>query len=98
MLADEPIHRAYAGITLPNDASVALHRRFGFRDIGVYDEVGFKLGQYWSVLWLEKRMAFAGQPTTIGAHGRLPAQSTLAVRARAAGGQRPELRPDLPLR
>ena len=43
-------------------ASVALHRRFGFRDIGVYDEVGFKLGQYWSVVWLEKPMPFAGQP------------------------------------
>jgi phosphinothricin acetyltransferase len=62
VLAGEPIHRAYAGITLPNDASVALHRRFGFREIGVYDEVGFKLGRYWSVLWLEKPMPFAGQP------------------------------------
>ena len=56
LLAGEPIHRAYAGITLPNEASVRLHRRFGFKDIGVYDEVGFKLGQYWSVHWLEKPM------------------------------------------
>ena len=62
VLAGEPIHRAYAGITLPNEASVALHRRFGFRDVGVYDEVGFKLGQYWSVLWLEKPMPLAGPP------------------------------------
>jgi len=63
LLADEPVHRAYAGITLPNDASVALHHRFGFRDIGVYDEVGYKLGRYWGVMWLEKRMPFAGQPS-----------------------------------
>jgi phosphinothricin acetyltransferase len=56
VLADEPIHRAYAGVTLPNPASLALHHRFGFRDIGVYDEVGFKLGQYWSVQWLERPM------------------------------------------
>ena len=56
LLAGEPIHRAYAGITLPNEASVGLHRRFGFKEIGVYDEVGLKLGQYWSVLWLEKVM------------------------------------------
>jgi phosphinothricin acetyltransferase len=63
VLADEPIHRAYAGITLPNDASVALHHRFGFRDIGIYDEVGYKLGRYWGVMWLEKRMPFAGQPS-----------------------------------
>ncbi len=55
ILADEPIHRFYAGVTLPNEASVALHHRFGFQDIGVYDEVGFKLGKYWSVLWTERR-------------------------------------------
>lgn len=61
LLTGEPVHRAYAGITLPNAASVALHRRFGFRDIGTYDEVGFKLGQYWSVLWLEKPMTFQGR-------------------------------------
>jgi phosphinothricin acetyltransferase len=57
ILASEPIHRAYAGITLPNPASLALHHRFGFRDIGVYDEVGHKFGQYWSVQWLEKVMS-----------------------------------------
>jgi phosphinothricin acetyltransferase len=56
LLADESIHRFYAGVTLPNPASVALHHRFGFKDIGVYDEVGFKLGRYWSVLWLERRV------------------------------------------
>jgi phosphinothricin acetyltransferase len=58
LLAGEPIHRAYAGITLPNPASLALHHRFGFRDLGVYDQVGYKLGQYWSVQWLEKPMAY----------------------------------------
>jgi phosphinothricin acetyltransferase len=57
ILASEPIHRAYAGITLPNPGSLALHHRFGFRDIGAYEEVGHKFGQYWSVQWLEKVMA-----------------------------------------
>lgn len=55
-LASEPIHRAYAGVTLPNAGSLALHRRFGFRDIGAYNEVGYKFGQFWSVHWLEKVM------------------------------------------
>jgi phosphinothricin acetyltransferase len=58
LLAGEPIHRAYAGITLPNPASLALHQRFGFRDLGTYDEVGHKFGQYWSVHWLEKPLTF----------------------------------------
>lgn len=44
--------QAIAGITLPNPASVALHERFGFRRIGVYEEVGFKQGGWHSVgLW-----------------------------------------------
>ena len=54
-LAGCGLHRAYAAVTLPNQASVALHERFGFREIGVLDEAGHKFGQYWSVLLLEKR-------------------------------------------
>ena len=36
---------AYAGITLPNPASVALHEAIGMRRIGVYERVGFKLAR-----------------------------------------------------
>jgi phosphinothricin acetyltransferase len=53
-LRGEDLHRAYGGVTLPNPASVALHRRFGFRSIGIYREVGRKLGRYWDVEWFEK--------------------------------------------
>jgi phosphinothricin acetyltransferase len=53
-LRDEPIHLAVAGVTLPNDASVAIHRRFGFEPIGVYHAVGRKFDQYWDVAWFEK--------------------------------------------
>lgn len=54
-LAAAGAHRAYAVVTLPNEASVALHHRLGFRDVGVEDECGWKLGRYWSTLTLEKR-------------------------------------------
>ena len=43
--------RAFAGITLPNDASVGLHEKMGFRPIGVYERVGFKLGKWHDVGW-----------------------------------------------
>jgi len=56
-LAKEDVHRAYAGITLPNSASLALHLRFGFRSVGQYDEVGRKFGRFWSVEWLEKKLS-----------------------------------------
>lgn len=53
-LADEDVHRAYAGITQPNEASRRLHTRFGFLPVGVYREVGRKFGMYWDVAWYEK--------------------------------------------
>lgn len=55
-LEREDVHRAYAGITLPNDASVALHRRFGFREVGRFTEQGRKFGRYWDVAWFEREM------------------------------------------
>ena len=48
------LHRALAGIALPNDGSVALHRKFGFREIGVFSEYAKKNGQRISSVWLEK--------------------------------------------
>jgi phosphinothricin acetyltransferase len=53
-LAGEDVHRAVAGITLPTPASLALHRRFGFREVGVFRENGRKFGRYWDVMWLER--------------------------------------------
>ncbi|MGN9763430.1 N-acetyltransferase family protein [Streptomyces sp. SD31] len=55
-LADEDLHRAYAGIALPNEASTRLHERFGFRHVGTYREVGRKFGRYWDVAWYEKEL------------------------------------------
>lgn len=55
-LADEDIHRVYAGITTPNDASIALHERFGFRQVGHFHEVGRKFDRWWDVVFLEKRV------------------------------------------
>ncbi|UQI45021.1 N-acetyltransferase family protein [Streptomyces sp. HU2014] len=53
-LADEDVHRAYAGVTQPNEASMRLHERFGFGAAGVHREVGRKFGRFWDVAWLEK--------------------------------------------
>ena len=53
-LEDEDVHRAYAGIGLPNPASIALHERFGFKRVAHFTEQGRKFGRYWDVAWFEK--------------------------------------------
>jgi phosphinothricin acetyltransferase len=50
----EDIHRAYAGIALPNPASVALHEGFGFKRVAHFTEQGRKFERYWDVAWYEK--------------------------------------------
>ena len=47
----------YAGITLPNPPSGALHEAIGMRRIGVYERVGFTLGAWHDVAWYGLRLA-----------------------------------------
>lgn len=53
-IAGERLHRIVAGYTPPNPGSEALHRRFGFKPVGVFTQNGYKLGRYWDVCWLER--------------------------------------------
>lgn len=53
-LSTEPVHRAYAGIAIPNEGSFALHRKFGFTEVGTFREVGRKFDKWWDVTWLER--------------------------------------------
>jgi L-amino acid N-acyltransferase YncA len=59
LLARQGLRRAYAGITLPNAASVALHEAAGFVRVGVYRNVGFKLGAWHDVGWWERPLSAA---------------------------------------
>jgi phosphinothricin acetyltransferase len=53
-LKGEDIRRFVAGYALPNPASEALHRAFGFKVVGVFSENGRKFGKYWDVCWAER--------------------------------------------
>ncbi|MFT6094646.1 MAG: phosphinothricin acetyltransferase [Pseudohongiellaceae bacterium] len=44
--ADKPIHVLFAGITLPSLASVALHEKLGFPNIGEFNEAEYKFGKH----------------------------------------------------
>ncbi|MGI9205188.1 MAG: arsinothricin resistance N-acetyltransferase ArsN1 family B [Woeseiaceae bacterium] len=49
-------HCAYAGIALPNDASIALHKSCGFHEIGTFQEIGFKNGAWHDVSWWQRKI------------------------------------------
>ena len=55
-LPERNVHAAIGGIALPNDASVALHEKFGFKKAAHYQEVGFKFDRWidvghWQILF-----------------------------------------------
>lgn len=55
---------AFAGIALPNTASVGFHEHMGFEAIGVYPRVGFKKGTWRDVGWWSRSLqVFEGEPT-----------------------------------
>ncbi|MEO9599088.1 arsinothricin resistance N-acetyltransferase ArsN1 family B [Parasphingorhabdus sp.] len=48
------MHAAFAGIALPNKASIALHQTMHFEHIGTYKEVGWKMGAWRDVAWFQR--------------------------------------------
>ena len=64
ILRTQGFRGAFAGIALPNDASVGLHEAVGFRALGVYKEVGFKLDAWRDVGWWRLELSNdAAQPS-----------------------------------
>lgn len=49
-------HAAFAGIALPNEASIAFHSSCGFEEIGTFREIGFKFDQWHDVSWWQRRV------------------------------------------
>jgi phosphinothricin acetyltransferase len=47
-------YNVFGGVALPNDASVALHRKCNFREIGLYENIGYKQGKWHSTLWFQR--------------------------------------------
>ncbi|MBL0022039.1 MAG: N-acetyltransferase [Sphingomonadales bacterium] len=54
MLKQRNLHALFAGIALPNEASIGLHEAMGFTAVGVYREVGWKMGGWRDVGWWQR--------------------------------------------
>lgn len=53
-IKNEGLHSLVVGIALPNEASIALHRKFGFAEVGVFKEYAMKNGQFISSMWMQR--------------------------------------------
>ena len=53
---------AFAGVAMPNDASVSLHRSLGFELIGTYPNVGFKHGAWRNTTWWSRTLSAPQDP------------------------------------
>jgi L-amino acid N-acyltransferase YncA len=63
-LARRGYRTVLAGMTLPNDASEALHRALGFEPVGTYRNVGWKHGRWRDVAWAQRDIGTSDGPPT----------------------------------
>lgn len=64
-LVDRGLRMAVAGMTLPNDASVGLHRAMGFDPVGTYRHIGWKHDAWHDVAWAQRALATDDAPPDV---------------------------------
>ncbi|MBJ7330395.1 MAG: N-acetyltransferase [Solirubrobacteraceae bacterium] len=62
ILAGRGYRTAIAGITLPNEGSMGLHAALGFELVGTYQDIGYKLGAWHDVAWLQATLQQLDDP------------------------------------
>lgn len=56
ILKQQGYYNIYAFITYPHDSSVELHRKFNFREVGIFYKTGYKMGKWWDLIVMEKAL------------------------------------------
>jgi L-amino acid N-acyltransferase YncA len=70
------IHQAVGAITLPGEASVAMHKAMGFIEAGVWRRCGYKLGQWWDVgVWQKELQPMQNPPAPVIPFAQLAASA-----------------------
>jgi phosphinothricin acetyltransferase len=72
LLRRQGLRSACAGIALPNEASVGLHRALGFELVGTYRAIGWKAGAWRDVAWWQLQLGDDSAPAEPGPPARLP--------------------------
>jgi phosphinothricin acetyltransferase len=47
----------FAGAAMPNEKSERLHKQLGFEEIGIFKEIGYKMGKWHSTKWFQLSLA-----------------------------------------
>ena len=82
LLKEQGVRTAYGVVTMPNDASAALHRKLGFGLLGTYHNTGYKNGRWRDVVWFEKPIgSFTGEPRPLIPITRLPDAAAILAAA-----------------
>lgn len=63
-LTRQGVRKLFAVVTSANEVSLAFHRALGYRECARFSQVGFKLGQWYDVIWMEKQLQPPGVPDT----------------------------------
>ena len=79
LLRLQGVRNVYGCVTAENTASVAFHHALGFREAGRFSQVGYKLGRWLDVLWLEKAIASGGEPQPLVSFPQVDRDQALAV-------------------
>ena len=62
ILLSQGVQKVFAVVTSANLPSVRFHEALGYRQCALFREVGYKLGQWYDVIWLEKRLQIDSNP------------------------------------
>ena len=83
LLKLQGFYSVFAGIVLPNPKSIALHQTLGFEEIGVFKNIGFKLGKWHSSQWMQKSLGqdqqIPSKPISISELMKMPKLNEILV-------------------
>lgn len=83
------IDQAIGAITMPGDASVALHQAMGFTSAGVWRKAGYKLGEWWDVgVWQKELQPTANPPDPVPAFSSMLRSAALHELLQASSASR----------
>ena len=63
ILREQGIRKVFAVVTSANEPSIEFHKALGYKEAARFCDVGYKLGAWYDVIWLEKQLAPLGSPT-----------------------------------